>query len=181
MNLPQKTRPFPPYTQRQREGERETASTVDKGHGRIERRTLTSTTALNFYVQQRLGWSSVRQVYRVTRDCVWIDRATGERRTSHEVAYGITSQSRAQANAARLLYLNRGHWTIENGVFYVRDETFGEDRSRIRRGSGPEILAGLRNIALNLFRLTGSTNISASLRKCTWNIQHVQNLLGIVN
>jgi hypothetical protein len=178
--LPRQTRPFPPYTQRQRNGERETASTVEKGHGRIERRTLTSTTALNFYLQQHLGWSSVRQVFRVTRDCVWIDRATGERRTSHEVAYGITSQSRLQANAARLLYLNRGHWTIENSVFYVRDEAFGEDRSRIRRGSGPQILAAFRNAALNLLRMNGSTNISASLRSCTWNIQHAMNLLGIV-
>jgi hypothetical protein len=131
-------------------------------------------------LQQRLGWLSVKQVFRVTRDCVWIDRVTGERRTSQEVAYGITSQSRSQANAARLLYLNRGHWTIENGVFYVRDEAFGEDRSRIRRGSGPEILAGFRNAALSLLRFAGSTNISASLRSCTWNIQHAKNLLGIV-
>jgi len=65
-------------------------------------------------------------------------------------------------------------------VFYVRDEAFGEDRSRIRRGSGPQILAAFRNAALNLLRMNGSTNISASLRSCTWNIQHAMNLLGIV-
>lgn len=173
-------RSFPPYQQRQRDAERETASTIDKGHGRLERRTLTSTTALNAFLHQQLGWSSVRQVFRVVRECAWTDRATSERRTSREVAYGITNLTRSQANAARLLHLNRSHWGIENGVFYVRDEAFGEDRGRVRRGSGPEVLAGLRNAALSLLRLAGSTNISASLRSCSWNLQHVRNLLGIV-
>jgi hypothetical protein len=180
VNSPRKTRSFPPYEQRQRNAECETTTTLDKGHGRLERRTLTSTTALNLFLQQHLGWSSVRQVFRVTRECAWTDRATGQRCTSREVAYGITDLSRNHANAARLLQLNRGHWGIENSVFYVRDEAFGEDRSRVRRESGPEILAGFRNAALNLLRLAGSTNISASLRSCTWNRQHVLNLLGIV-
>lgn len=146
----------------------------------MERRTLTTTTGLNFFLQQHLGWSSVRQVFRVTRECAWTDRGTGERRTSREVAYGITDLPRGQANAARLLHLSRGHWSIENSVFYVRDEAFGEDRSRIRKRAGPQVLAAFRNAALNLLRLTGSTNISASLRSCTWNLQHVLNLLGIV-
>ena len=87
---------------------------------------------------------------------------------------------RHQVNAARLLDLNRHHWTIENGVFYVRDETLGEDRSRIRTRSGPQVMAALRNAALSLLRMTGSTNISASLRDCSWNIQLVKKLLAIV-
>ena len=132
------------------------------------------------FLRQR-GWSSIQQVFQIVRECAWIDRDTGQRRTSREVAYGITDLTRGQADALRLLHLNRGHWGIENGVFYVRDEAFGEDRSRIRRGSAPQVLAGLRNVALNLLRLNGSTNISASLRSCTWNLQHVKNLLGIVN
>jgi uncharacterized protein YjbI with pentapeptide repeats len=80
-------------------------------------------------------------------------------------------------------------------VFYVRDETLGEDRSRIRTRSGPQVMAALRNAALrnaalrnaalsnaalSLLRMTGSTNISASLRDCSWNIQLVKNLLAIV-
>jgi hypothetical protein len=51
----------------------------------------------------------------------------------------------------------------------------------LRRGSAPQVLAGLRNAALNLLRLNGRTNISASLRSGTWNLQHVLNLLGIVS
>ena len=122
----------------------------------------------------------MRQVFRVTRECAWTDRVAGERKTSRETVYGITSLSRDRANAARLLQLNRQHWTIENGVFYVRDETFGEDRSRIRTQSGPQVMAALRNAALSLLRLEGGTNISASLRSCSWNTQRTRNLLGIV-
>lgn len=178
--MPPRRRPFPPYAQKEREAERQTASTVEKGHGRVERRTLTTSTGLNFFLRQHLGWSSVRQVFRVVRECTWTDRATAERRTSREVAYGITDVPRHQADAAQLLKWNRGHWSIENRVHYVRDEAFGEDRSRIRRHAGPQMLAACRNAALNLLRLSGSTNISASLRSCTWNLQHVLNLLGIV-
>lgn len=120
----------------------------------------------------------MRQVFRVTRDCAWTDRVTGERKTSRETVYGIISLSRDQADAARLLQINRQHWTIENGVFYIRDETFSEDRSRTR--SGPQLMAALRNAALSLLRLDGSTNISASLRSCSWNTQRTRNLLGIL-
>jgi hypothetical protein len=178
--LPPKRRPFPPYAQRERAAERETVHTVEKGHGRLERRTLTTTTGLNVFLQEQLGWSSVRQVFRLTRERAWTDRATGSRRTSREVVYGITDLSRNQAPAGPLLEFNRGHWSVENSVFYVRDEAFGEDRSRIRKRAGPQVLAAFRNAALNLLRLAGSTNISASLRSCTWNLQHVLNLLGIV-
>lgn len=170
-----------PYEQRQRAEERDTATTVEKHHGRVERRTLTASTGLNVFLRQTLGWSSVRQVFRIVRECRWIDRSTGERRTSREVVYGITSLPRSAADAARLLALNRGHWRIENSVFYIRDEAFGEDRSRVRRGAGPQVLAAMRNVALNALRLSGSRNITASLRKCAWNLPYVLQLLGIVN
>ena len=109
-----------------------------------------------------------------------IDRVTGEIKTSRETVYGITNLPRDRADATRLLQLNRQHRTIENGVFYVRDETFGEDRSRSRTQSGPQVRAALRNVALSLLRLDGSTNISASQRSCSWNTQRTRNLLGIL-
>lgn len=95
-------RSFPPYIQRERQTERERISTVGKEHAREERRTLESTTALNLYLAERLGWSSVRQVFRITRDVAQIDRVTGEKKKSREVVYGITSLSRDQADAQKL-------------------------------------------------------------------------------
>jgi predicted transposase YbfD/YdcC len=69
---------------------------------------------------------------------------------SVEVAYFITSLSRDRADAARLLHLIRAHWHIENRLHYVRDVTLGEDASRVRTGSSPEVLAALRNTVVHL-------------------------------
>jgi hypothetical protein len=67
--------------------------------------------------------------------------------------YLITSLKPEQASAARLLELNRGHWEIENRWHWVRDVTFGEDHSQVRTGSGPRMMATLRNLAISLVRL----------------------------
>ena len=85
--------------------------------------------------------------------------------TTTDIAYGVTSLKPAQADAKRLLGLVRGHWGIENGLFYVRDVTMGEDANRTRTGSGPQALAALRNAAISHLRLAGSDNIAASLRR----------------
>ncbi len=70
-----------------------------------------------------------------------------------EVVYLITSLSPEQASPERLLALNRGHWEIENRLHWVRDVTFGEDLSQIRKGAGPRMMASLRNLAISLVRL----------------------------
>ena len=105
----------------------DTATTLDKGHGRRERRTLRATTALNEY----LDWPGVAQVGEVTCQ---VDE-NGER--TEATRYFITSVPRNVAGASELLRWVRGHWSIENGSHYVRDVTLGEDASRIRTGSGP--------------------------------------------
>jgi Transposase DDE domain len=72
---------------------------------------------------------------------------------------------RERASAQRLLSVARGHWGIENRLHWVRDESLGEDRCRVRTGEAPEILAGIRNAALWLMRATSLTNIAAALRR----------------
>ena len=64
------------------------------------------------------------------------------------MVYLITSLSPEKADAQRLLSLNRGHWEIENRVHWVRDVDFAEDLSQIRTGSGPRMMATLRNLAI---------------------------------
>lgn len=98
-----------------------------------------------------------------------------------EVAYGITSLSPAQAAPRRLLALNRGHWTIENKVHWVRDVTFDEDRSQVRKHAGPHVMASLRNLALSLLRLAGATNIAHGLRRCAWQPATALRLIGIAS
>ena len=135
--------------------ERQTASTANKGHGRIEQRTLTSTTALNEY----LDWPGVQQVFRLER------RRTIKGRQTMEIAYGITSLTRTQADAAALLALVRGHWSIENNLFGVRDTTFGEDACRVRTGYAPQNLAAIRNVAITLLNRIDGSNKAATLRR----------------
>lgn len=60
--------------------------------------------------------------------------------TSTEVYYAITSVIRDRADAKRLLRCWRGHWEIENKLHWVRNETFGEDRSRVRSRAAPQLL-----------------------------------------
>ncbi len=119
------------------------ATTVDKGHGRIEKRTLEATPILT--AGQK--WKGLRQGLRITRE------RTVKGVKSVEVVYGITSLSMARANAATLLGLLRNHWQIENGLHYVRDVTLGEDACRVRSGTAPQLLAALRNAVIHL--LTG--------------------------
>jgi predicted transposase YbfD/YdcC len=141
--------PFP-----EREAE---AETTEKGHGRLETRRLWTTTDLNGY----LKFPYVRQVFCVERHTVIVK--TGEVR--HERVFGITSLAPEKADADRLLALNRGHWGIENRVHWVRDVTFDEDRSQIRSGTAPRVIAAIRNFAISLYRLRGlGDNIARALR-----------------
>jgi hypothetical protein len=98
---------------------------------------------------------------------------------SHETRYFITSAPHRRADAAVLLTWARGHWSIENRSHYVRDVTLGEDASRIRKGSGPEIMAGFRNAAIGLLRATGATNIAETLRRNAPQIASLFTKLGI--
>jgi hypothetical protein len=82
-----------------------------------------------------------------------------------EVQYLITSVPRSRAGAATLLRWARGHWGIENRLHYVRDVTMGEDANRTRSGSGPQVLAALRNLAVSKLRCDAVTNIAAALRR----------------
>jgi predicted transposase YbfD/YdcC len=134
----------------------ERVHTCDKGHGRLEVRTLERSAALNAY----LDWPSVGQVLR--RTCQRVHLATGQ--IAEAVTYGVTSLSPAEASAAQVETLWRGHWTIENRVHRVRDVTWGEDASQVRGGHAPQALAALRNGLLSLLRSLGWTQIADATR-----------------
>lgn len=131
-------------------------TTTNKGHGRLEKRTVTTSTWLNAY---RKDWPKLAQVVRVERE----RRIKGE--TTVEVAYYITSLGRDRADATRLGKLIRSHWGIENRLHHVRDVTFGEDASRVRRGSSPQVLAALRNAVVHLLDGVRATSKAAARRR----------------
>ena len=129
--------------------------TRDRGHGRVEIRTLKAVSVRHF------GFPHAAQVLQVTRKVC--DLAT--RRWHTVVVYAITSLSFAQARPARLADLIRGHWTIENGLHWVRDVTLGEDASQLRTGTAPQVMASLRNLAIGVLSRAGPVNLAAALRR----------------
>ena len=133
----------------------------DRGHGRIEKRTLR---VRPVPAKKPLpGFPSAQQMILVVRE-----RSTlqGEAIGEPEFAYAITSLSRREATPRQLARLLRDHWHIENRLHYVRDVTYREDLSRVRTGSGPRVMASLRNIAIGIHRLYGETNIAHATRAC---------------
>ena len=126
-------------------------------------------------LNEHLDWPGVKQVCQMTRT------TTRKGVTTTEVAYAITSVGRDRANAEKLLEWDRGHWGIENKEHWVRDEIFGEDRCRVCTGSAPQVLAGIRNLAMNWLRSLKVDNIAKALRQNGWNPQPLFAILGRSN
>jgi predicted transposase YbfD/YdcC len=146
--------------------------TRDRGHGRIELRTLKAVTVHHFGFPHT---AQVLQVTRKTRDL----RDGNIRRWRTVVVYAITSLAFAQASPARLADLLRGHWAIENGLHYVRDVTFAEDASRVRTGTAPQVMACLRNLIIGVLCRAGPVNLAAALRRHARDPRRPLATLGI--
>ena len=140
----------------------------DRGHGREERRTLQVCE-----VAAGLGFPYARAAVRIIRE----RRRLGAKKWESETVYAITDLDAADAQPHVLAYFAREHWQIENGIHYVRDVTLGEDASRIRTGSGPQVMATLRNLTIGLHRLAGAENIASALRKAAWDPRIALKLL----
>jgi predicted transposase YbfD/YdcC len=140
-------------------------------HGRIETRRIWCSTALNDY----LDFPHVAQVFLIEREV--LHKKNG--RTSFEIAVGLTSQSPTRANPQQVLDANRGHWTIENRCHYVIDWNYDEDRSRIRKGFGPENVTRLRRFAVGILSLmaAGKSSISETMAKLNRNTRLVFDYL----
>jgi predicted transposase YbfD/YdcC len=144
--------------------------TLEKGHGRIEHRTLHVLPA-----PQDVAFPATAQVFRITRHRT--DRTTGKKET--HIWTGVTSLPPPLAGPARIAALLRGHWHIENRLHHVRDTAYREDHSRVRTGTAPRTMASLRNLAISALRLTGITNIAQALRTLARDITRPLHLLGI--
>ena len=106
-----------------------------------------------------LDWPDVGQVFEVERVRVL------KGKSEIQVVYGITSLDRQRSDARDLLRRVRGHWGIENGLHYVRDETLGEDRCRVRTGHGAQVLAALRNSVVHLLGGVQASSKAAATRR----------------
>lgn len=145
--------------------------TIDKGHARIETRSIWTSTRMVQYI----GIPHVRQCFTIRREVHHVKSG----KTTVETVHGVTSLSPEKGPPKRILAANRGHWAIENRLHYVRDVTFDEDRSQIRTGHAPRVMASLRNLVIGMLNLAGVGNIAAATRDFAAQPWRAFRLLGL--
>lgn len=150
----------------------QSASTVNKGHGRIEKRTLHTSELLNDYLQ----WPGITQVYRFEPQFTWLRKGQVVKR-SCETEFGITSLSRTQASPADLLHYRRQHWFIETGLHYRRDVTFKEDAPRMTKPAVGRIVATIHNLVIALIKRAGYSNAAKARR---WFAGHLDQAFTLL-
>jgi predicted transposase YbfD/YdcC len=133
-------------------------SQTQTGHGKRTTRTIKVASAPDW-----IGFPGAKQVAQVRRT------VTTNGKKSIEIVYLITSADPVSTPPATLAAWVQGHWRIENRLHWVRDVTFDEDRSQVRTGQAPRVMATFRNVAISLLRLAGWDNIAAALRHHAWH------------
>jgi len=147
-----------------------TASTIEKGHGRIEQRKIWATAEVNWFAEKD-KWKNLRSLIRVQA------QRTIDGQTSSEYRYYISSLP--ADDAAKLLKYIRGHWGVENGLHWCLDISFREDDCRIRQGNAAQNFARLSRIALNLLKAetTNDGGIKTKRLCCGWDHDYLLKVL----
>ncbi len=139
-------------------------SAVSTDHGRRARRTIKAVLAPAW-----IEFDGAAQVAQLRRT------VTKKGKKTVEVVYLIASDR--DADPATLAAWVRGHWEIENRLHWVRDVTYLEDKSLVRTGNAPRVMASLRSLAISLLRLDGHANIAAANRHHARDPQRTLTLL----
>jgi predicted transposase YbfD/YdcC len=147
----------------------QTAQTVDNGHGRLETRTLTTSSLLREYAD----WPYLEQVFKLERHTTHLKKG----QAGCEVVYGITSLKPEEAEPRRLLEIVRGYWGIENGLRYRRDKTLREDATRMTKPTLAEAMAIINNLIVGLTAQQGWRNLPQARRHYNACLQDALSLV----
>lgn len=145
------------------------ATIITKGHGRIETRTLTTSSQLNDF----LDWPFLQQVFKLERHTT--SQKTGK--TRHKIVYGITSLSAEEASPDQLLRMLRSYWRIESGLHYPRDVTLREDQTRFKKHSAAHVMAIINNLVLGLIARSDFLFVPSARRFFAAHPDHALELL----
>jgi predicted transposase YbfD/YdcC len=148
-------------------------TSVDVGLGRIETRISTISTAID-WLQENHQWPGLNAIGKIVRT-----RETAAKTTT-ETAYYLLS---TPFSAERLGHVVRAHWAIENTLRWTLDVTMNEDQPQNRLDNGPNNLAVLQLMALNILNI--QLNIQKSkisnrrkIKRAGWSNAFLANLLA---
>jgi predicted transposase YbfD/YdcC len=149
----------------------QTHETIDKGHGRIERRRyyLVDDPLYMRYLDQQEKWPGLCSI-----GMVEAEREVG----------GVVSRDRryylcSVSSVREFAHAARGHWGIENGLHWVLDVAFREDHNRTRSDHSAHNFAILRHIALNLLKAEKSVKVGVKGKRlnCGWDHSYLFKVL----
>ena len=149
----------------------ESASTEERGHGRVETRLCRVTSDIS-HIRDRKRWDGLKSVCAITR--TWASNKT----TSSETRYFISNLA---PDAPEMLRVVRAHWRVENALHWSLDVSFREDESRVRIGHAGQNLSLVRKLALNLLRQekTAKVGIKAKRMQAGWSETYLLKVLGV--
>jgi len=143
---------------------------VEADHGRIETRTATVSTEID-WLQKQHQWPGLKAIGKVVRR-----RETADKTTT-ETAYYLLSQV---LSPERLNQVVQQHWSIENSLHWRLDVVMNEDQDRTRMGHGPLNLAVLRHMAINAMQKEGSKgSLRGKFKRAGWDDDYLYRLLEL--
>jgi predicted transposase YbfD/YdcC len=145
------------------------ATVTSKGHGRLEVRTLTTSSQLNDF----LDWPFLQQVFKLERTII----TTKTNKTRQETIYGVTSLAAEQASPVQLLDMLRSYWRIENSLHYPRDVTLHEDQTRFKHHTAAHNMAIINNLVLALLAPSSFPFVPSARRFFAAHPEHALALL----
>jgi predicted transposase YbfD/YdcC len=152
----------------------DTAADHDKGHGRIEQRTVTVARQVDWLDGDRRFPGEVRLPNVAT--VVKVASRT-ELKCRFETRYFVSSAPLCASRAAEAI---RAHWAIENSLHWVLNVTFGDDQSRLRTGHDAKNMAVVRHFSINLVRTTkDKRSIKLRRKRAGWDPNYLATTSGI--
>ena len=143
---------------------------VEADHGRIETRTATVSTEID-WLQKQHQWPGLKAIGKVVRR-----RETADKTTT-ETAYYLLSRV---LSPERFNQVAQQHWSIENSLHWRLDVVMNEDQDRTRMGHGPHNLAVLRHMAINAMQKEGSKgSLRGKFKRAGWDDGFLYRLLEL--
>lgn len=143
--------------------------TLEKSKGRVEKRIVWMSNDLTEY----LDWPGLTHVFKVQRD------RSDKQGKSSEIVYGIASLPEQFNTIKHLSQYLRGHWSIENKLHRVKDVSFHEDQSTIKKGQAPQVMSMLRNLVITVFKRGTIKSYPQAFRRFSAHPEELFEFLGL--